>query len=93
MQHAAVAGLRHRVGHVHGLGRGGGFVQQRRVGQLQAIGGLLDTVADPSYFTAVGLMTLDMLLQPLGDSRQIADQSSAAVMGFLDGIMRRIKKR
>lgn len=64
-----------------------------RVGHLQAIGGLVDTVADPSYYTAVGLMTLDMLLQPLGDARQIADQSSAAVMGFLDGIMRRIKKR
>jgi cell division protein FtsA len=35
-----------------------------RVGQLHAIGGLSDTVADPAMFTAVGLMLLDMLLTP-----------------------------
>jgi cell division protein FtsA len=65
-----------------------------RIGKLEAVGGLLDTVEDPSYYTAVGLMTLDMLLMPLGQGggRPIGEQSSAAVMGFLDGIMRRIKK-
>lgn len=35
-----------------------------RVGKLQAVTGLIDTVADPSYATAVGLMMLDMLLSP-----------------------------
>jgi cell division protein FtsA len=66
-----------------------------RIGKLEAVGGLMDTVEDPSYYTAVGLMTLDMLLMPLGQNgshRQLGEQSSAAVMGFLDGIMRRIKK-
>ncbi len=64
-----------------------------RVGNLQAIEGLVESVEDPSFHTAVGLMILDMLLQPMGDVRQIGEQSGAAVMGFLDGIMRRIKKR
>jgi cell division protein FtsA len=65
-----------------------------RLGHLQNIVGLVEGVEDSSYHTAVGLMILDMLLMPLGDGgRQLGDQSSAAVMGFLDGIMRRIKKR
>ncbi|MEI7682948.1 MAG: cell division protein FtsA [Candidatus Saccharibacteria bacterium] len=65
-----------------------------RLGVLQPVTGLVESVEDPTYHTAVGLMFLDMLLMPLDDSghRRIGDQSSAAVMGFLDGIMRRIKK-
>lgn len=64
-----------------------------RVGKLQTVTGLVENVDDPSYFTAVGLMTLDMLLQPMGDvNQQLGQQSSAAVMGFLDGIMKRLKK-
>ncbi|HSX35592.1 MAG TPA: cell division protein FtsA [Patescibacteria group bacterium] len=35
-----------------------------RVGKLQPLSGLIDTVADPAYCTAVGLMILDMLLLP-----------------------------
>lgn len=35
-----------------------------RVGKLQSLTGLIDTVADASYSTAVGLMLLDMLLAP-----------------------------
>jgi len=35
-----------------------------RVGALQPLGGLVDTVQDPAYATAVGLMLLDMLLLP-----------------------------
>jgi cell division protein FtsA len=35
-----------------------------RTGRLQNIGGLVDTVEDPSYVTVVGLMLLDMLLLP-----------------------------
>lgn len=33
-----------------------------RIGKLQPVGGLMDTVEDPAYATAVGLMMLDMLL-------------------------------
>ncbi len=35
-----------------------------RLGRLQNIGGLVDTVEDASYITVVGLMLLDMLLLP-----------------------------
>lgn len=35
-----------------------------RKGSLHNIGGLVDTVEDPSYITVVGLMLLDMLLLP-----------------------------
>ncbi|HET8992020.1 MAG TPA: cell division protein FtsA [Candidatus Saccharimonadales bacterium] len=35
-----------------------------RKGSLHGIGGLVDTVEDPSYITVVGLMLLDMLLLP-----------------------------
>ncbi len=35
-----------------------------RVGKLNNISGLVDTVSDPGYITVVGLMLLDMLLLP-----------------------------
>ncbi len=35
-----------------------------RIGKLQNIGGLVDTVEDPAFTTVVGLMMLDMLLLP-----------------------------
>lgn len=35
-----------------------------RIGKLQPISGLVDSVSDETYCTAVGLMTLDMLLVP-----------------------------
>jgi cell division protein FtsA len=62
-----------------------------RIGTLQPINGLLDTVQDPSYHTAVGLMLLDMLLLP-GD-HQLLGQPNPTVFGFIDGIMRRLKHR
>jgi cell division protein FtsA len=35
-----------------------------RLAVLQPVGGLVDSVQDPAWFTAVGLMLLDMLLPP-----------------------------
>ncbi|MEO8784761.1 MAG: cell division FtsA domain-containing protein, partial [Candidatus Saccharimonadales bacterium] len=64
-----------------------------RVGALQSIGGLLDTVNDPSYFTAVGLMTLDMLLLPMDSAYNSLGQPNTSVMGFIDGIMSRFKPK
>ncbi len=37
-----------------------------RIGKLQPLEGLLDTVDDPAYATAVGLMVLDMLMPAAG---------------------------
>lgn len=38
-----------------------------RVGKLQSVTGLADTVDDPTFYTVVGLMLLDMLLLPDGE--------------------------
>lgn len=62
-----------------------------RVGKLQPLSGLVDTVADPTFCTAVGLMLLDMLLMPevvpAGGSHA-ADRT----MHFVDSLIRRFKR-
>ncbi len=65
-----------------------------RVGQLQPIGGLIDTVADPSYATAVGLMLLDMLLLPgSGMSNSQGKSMDGNVFGVVEGMWRKIKRK
>lgn len=57
-----------------------------RVGKLQAVTGLIDTVADPAYATAVGLMMLDMLLAPeasLGNTSSAGTRALKVVDNFL----------
>jgi cell division protein FtsA len=61
-----------------------------RVGKLQPLSGLVDTVADPTYSTAVGLMLLDMLLLPevvQGSSGQAKDRT----LHFVDSLLRRFR--
>jgi len=62
-----------------------------RVGKLQPIGGLLDTVNDPAYLTAVGLMLLDMLLLPSGGNH-VTGKPNQGVFGLIDGLLRRFKR-
>ncbi len=52
-----------------------------RLGKLQPLSGLIDTVDDPAYATAVGLMLLDMLLP----SEQPANQQQS-MMGDVNGM-------
>ncbi len=62
-----------------------------RVGKLQPLSGLIDTVADPTYCTAVGLMLLDMLLLPEvepGRSHKATDRT----LNFVDSLIRRFKR-
>jgi cell division protein FtsA len=61
-----------------------------RVGKLQPLSGLVDTVADPTYCTAVGLMLLDMLLLP---EVAPASRGKAAdrTLHFVDSLIRRLK--
>lgn len=61
-----------------------------RVGKLQPLAGLMDTVQDPSYASAVGLMLLDMLLGPL-PSKNDHGSSRQNVTGIIDGFIRRFK--
>lgn len=60
-----------------------------RVGKLQNIGGLVDTVEGSDYCTVVGLMLLDMLLLPSLPSAQSAPSSSA--FGLVEGFLKRFK--
>jgi cell division protein FtsA len=60
-----------------------------RVGKLQQLNGLIDTVNDLSYATTVGLMMLDMLLMP---NQQTNKQNGRALGLFLEKIYRHVKR-
>jgi cell division protein FtsA len=61
-----------------------------RVGKLQPLSGLIDTVADPTYCTAVGLMLLDMLLLP--EVAPVSHGKAAdRTLHFVDSLIRRFK--
>ncbi|MDL2342254.1 MAG: cell division protein FtsA [Patescibacteria group bacterium] len=61
-----------------------------RIGTLQNISGLADTVEDASFTVVVGLMLLDMLLLPdLPPNRESATQSAR---GLLSSVMKRFNK-
>jgi cell division protein FtsA len=62
-----------------------------RVGKLQPLAGLVDTVQDPTYATAVGLMLLDMLLAP-GVSSGPAGAPIMGAGGLLESLLGRFKK-
>ncbi len=61
-----------------------------RIGTPQAVSGLIDTVADPAYATATGLMILDMLLLP-DATKGNNGQSAARALNFFDNLWRKIK--
>jgi cell division protein FtsA len=61
-----------------------------RVGKLQAISGLIDTVADPQYASAVGLMILDMLLVPEVPQSSMGN-TSARALKMVDNLLGRFK--
>lgn len=61
-----------------------------RLGSLQPMGGLIDTVQDPAYSAAVGLMILDMLLLPAGFIP--SGQPNGGAFGLIDNLLRKIKR-
>lgn len=61
-----------------------------RLGKLEPMGGLVDTVQDPQYATAVGLMMLDMLLLPPDSNAN--GQPNSNVMGIVDGLFKKFKR-
>jgi cell division protein FtsA len=61
-----------------------------RVGRLQPLNGLVDTVEDPAYATTVGLMLLDMLLLP--PDHMDSQETSTSVFGFVDSFFKKIKR-
>jgi cell division protein FtsA len=67
-----------------------------RVGTLQSVTGLADTVDDPSYYTVIGLMLLDMLLMPPdehhGGGHGSMGLPNSKAFGFVEGILGRLKR-
>lgn len=62
-----------------------------RIGKLQPLSGLIDTVADPTYCTAVGLMLLDMLLLP-EEIPAHGNRPADRTLHFVDSLLRRFRK-
>ncbi|MDB5181536.1 MAG: cell division protein FtsA [Candidatus Saccharibacteria bacterium] len=65
-----------------------------RIGKLQTVSGLADTVNDPSYYTVIGLMLLDMLLLPPdGNMHGQGNFGSpnGKAFGFVEGLLGRFK--
>ena len=58
-----------------------------RVGQLQNVSGLVDSLSDPATFTAVGLMLLDMLLLPVHHGGQNS-KANTKILTSLSKLMR-----
>lgn len=62
-----------------------------RIGKLQPLAGLMDTVQDPSYCSVVGLMQLDMLLDS-GQPMNERGKPNQSVSGLIEGIVGRFKR-
>jgi cell division protein FtsA len=62
-----------------------------RVGRLQPLGGLVDTVQDLSYTSAVGLMMLDMFLTP-AVSKTTQGEPNSSVFGAVEGILKKFRR-
>lgn len=63
-----------------------------RVGKLQAVTGLTDTVDDPSWYSVIGLMLLDMLLLPPDHETGNFGAGGSKAFGFVEGLLGRFKK-
>lgn len=63
-----------------------------RIGKLQPLRGLLDTVDDPVYATAIGLMQLDMLLAPVANGAPTKGKPNQKALGLIEGVIRRLRR-
>ncbi|HEX8226967.1 MAG TPA: cell division protein FtsA [Candidatus Saccharimonadales bacterium] len=63
-----------------------------RIGKLQTVTGLADTVDDPSFHTVVGLMLLDMLLQPDPDAGDPRGRPNGKAFKLVDGLFGKFRR-
>lgn len=61
-----------------------------RIGKIRGLGGLVDTVDDPAFATATGLMMLDVILSSFGSEQQ--NNTALINRGGLDSISGLFKK-
>ncbi len=64
-----------------------------RVGKLQSVTGLADTVDDPAYYTVVGLMMLDMLLLPDAQAGGVYGQPNNKAFGLVENLLSRFRTK
>lgn len=62
-----------------------------RIGMPHSVSGLVDTIADPAFAAATGLMLLDMLLLPETNSGGQSSTSTRA-LNFVDNLWQRFKR-
>ena len=62
-----------------------------RIGSVHSVSGLVDTIADPAFAAATGLMLLDMLLLPESNSGT-AESTSTRALNFVDNLWQRFKR-
>jgi len=62
-----------------------------RVGNVHSLSGLIDTVSDPEYAVAVGLMILDMLLVPDVPQTNMG-QTGARALKIVDNLLGKFKR-
>lgn len=60
-----------------------------RVGSLQPLNGLVDTVDDPAFATAIGLMQLDMLLVP--NDQVTKGKPNKNALGMIEGLLGKLR--
>jgi cell division protein FtsA len=61
------------------------------VGKLRQLSGLVDTVDDQAYYSAVGLMMLDMLLAP-EEGVRLKKDFGGRTLSFMDKLLRTFKR-
>lgn len=63
-----------------------------RIGKIRGLGGLVDTVDDPAFATATGLMMLDILLAPFATEQQgSATLFSGGGMDTITNLLKKLK--
>ncbi len=63
-----------------------------RIGKIRGLEGLVDTVDDPAFATATGLMMLDILLSPYLAAQQGAHEGAELITGSLGSIKNFFKR-
>lgn len=63
-----------------------------RIGRLRQVSGLIDTVTDPEYAAAVGLMMLDMMLAPTPPQGGSMGQTGARALKLVDNLFDRFRR-
>ncbi len=87
---AVIVGGSAKLPHIAGIAKEN-LQLAARVGELQAIEGLADTINDPSFYTATGLMILDIFFG--GEDKESLDYAGGGnPLSLIDTLWRKVKR-